>query len=89
MLGLYEVPRLQGTAALQVREDHSSLDHNLEGVRSLGAVLIDPSFVCRNKAWANVGPSLGSAAARDRSPPKSMFFSGRDDLRAVPFFSLL
>jgi len=68
MLGLPWVPRLRGTAALQVREDHWSLEQNLEGVRSRGAVLVDPSFVCLNKASANVGPSLGSAAARDRSP---------------------
>jgi len=49
------------------QEDHSSLDQDLEGVRSRAAVLVDPSFVCRNKGWANVGPSLGSAAARDCS----------------------
>src|SRR6516162_3856096 len=67
MLGLPWGPRLRGTAALQVREDHWSLEQDLEGVRSRGAVLVDPSFVCRNKGWANVGPSLGSAAARDCS----------------------
>ena len=69
MLGLHWVPRLQGTAALQVREDHWSVEQNLEGVRSRGAVLVDPSFVCVSKPWANVEPSLGSAAARNRSPP--------------------
>jgi len=44
-LGLYWVPRLRGTATwtatLQVRNDHWSLDQDLEGVRSLGAVLDD------------------------------------------------
>src|SRR5262245_51753042 len=68
MLGLPWGPRLRGTAALQGREDHWSLDQDLEGLRSLGAVLVDPSFVSLSKAWANVGPSLDSAAARDCSP---------------------
>jgi len=33
------VPPLRGTAALQIREDHWSFDRDMEGVRSLGAVL--------------------------------------------------
>jgi hypothetical protein len=42
---LYRVPRLKGTATLQVRSDHRSFDLDLEGVRSLGAALDDASFL--------------------------------------------
>src|SRR6516225_9179680 len=42
---LSRVPRLQGTAALQARNDHRSFDLDLEGVRSLGAALDDVSFL--------------------------------------------
>jgi hypothetical protein len=45
MLCFLSVPRLKGTAALQVNDGYRSLDQNLEGVRSLGAALIDKSFV--------------------------------------------
>ena len=50
------LPRLQGTAALQIRNEHWSLDQDLEGVRSLGAVLDDGSFVLPQKAMR---PMLG------------------------------
>jgi hypothetical protein len=43
--GLYWFPRLRGTAALQVRNGHRTLDRDLEGARSLGATLGDGSFV--------------------------------------------
>jgi hypothetical protein len=52
------------------REDHWSFYQDLEGVRSLGAVLVDASSVfAATRHGTNVGPLLVSAAARDRSPP--------------------
>jgi len=54
------------------REDHWSFDQDLEGVRSLGAVLVDASFVLvATRACAQWWAFIGSAAARDRSPPRS------------------
>jgi hypothetical protein len=38
-----------------VRNDHWSFDQDLEGIRSLGAVLIRWNFVLPQKAWANIG----------------------------------
>src|SRR5262249_4784797 len=52
------------------REDHWSFDQDLEGVRSLGAVLIDASFVLvATRACAQWWAFIGSAAARDPGPP--------------------
>jgi len=50
--------RLQETAALQVNDGHRSLDRDLEGVRSLGAALIDGNFVYSGKYAPNIGPLL-------------------------------
>src|SRR5262249_45166115 len=44
----------------------------LEGVRSLGAALDDRGFVLvAARAWAQCWVFIGSAAARDCSPPES------------------
>src|SRR5262249_20700519 len=66
-LGHFWVPRLRGTAALQVRNDHWSLDQDLEGVRPLGAVLGDRSFV-----WSQQGmrPTLGHYWVRGCEGPQ-------------------
>ena len=67
------LPRLQGTAALQIRNEHWSLDQGLEGVRSLGAVLDEGSFALAVTTHAsNVGPLLvrrlqGTAALQVRN----------------------
>ena len=63
-LGLYRVPRLQGTAALQAHYSYRSLDLNLEGARSLGAVSGDESSFSRTGYVSNAGSLSGSAAAR-------------------------
>jgi hypothetical protein len=62
-----------------VRNDYWSFDQDLEGVRSLGAVLIDGPLFCRNKAWAQGWAFMDSAAARDCSPPdRSQSVVGRN-----------
>ena len=48
--GPLSIPRLQGTAALQANNGCRNLDQDLEGVRSLGAALIDESFVWSGRA---------------------------------------
>jgi hypothetical protein len=61
---------LRGCKGLQPSRSGSTIGALiLEGVRSLGAVLVDASFVCRDKACAQCGAFIGSAAARDCSPP--------------------
>src|SRR6516225_9103155 len=72
MLGLIGFRGCEGPQPSKVRKDHWSFDQDLGGVRSLGAVLVDTSFVCAETRHApNVGAFIGSAAARDRSPPRS------------------
>src|SRR5215472_16300115 len=70
-LGLYWMRGCEGPQPSKVRKDHWSFDQGLEGVRSLGAVLVGASFVCRNKACVQRWDFIGCAAARDRSPPRS------------------
>ena len=46
----------EGPQPSKVRKDHWSFDQDLEGVRSLGAVLVDASFVLPQQG---MGPMLG------------------------------
>ena len=50
-----------------VKNRYWSFDRALEGVRSLGVVLVDGSFVCRNQAcaqvWLLLVPRLQGTAA--------------------------
>src|SRR6516165_5607000 len=62
----------EGPQPSKVRNSDRSSDRDLEGVRSLGAVLVDASFVLPQQAIRTMrGSLLGFASARDRSPPKS------------------
>jgi len=62
----------EGPQPSKVRNGDRSSDRDLEGVRSLGAVLVDASFVLPQQAIRTMrGSLLGFASARDRSPPKS------------------
>src|SRR6516162_5588283 len=62
----------EGPQPSKVRNGDRSSDRDLEGVRSLGAVLVDASFVLPQQAIRTMrGSLLGFATARDRSPPKS------------------
>src|SRR6516164_9901573 len=63
----------QGTAALQVWNDHPSLDHRIWRAPGPSAPCkVIKAFLCRDKGPCRMaGSSLGSAAARDRSPPGS------------------
>ena len=63
------VGSLVGSAAARDRSPPSQ-ERDLEGVRSLGAVLGDEGFVWYGTGCvSNVGGFIGSTAARDRSPP--------------------
>ena len=69
------VPRLQGTAALQVREDPWSFDKDLEGVRSLGAALVDASLFGRKGMSERAKNLEGEAVAppgASRMPSKRL-----------------
>ena len=62
----------EGPQPSKVKNGDRSSDRDLEGVRSLGAVLVDASFVLPQQAIRTMrGSLLGFACARDRSPPKS------------------
>src|SRR5262245_51753043 len=71
MLGLHWGPRLRGTAALQGREDHWSLDQDLEGLRSLGAVLVDPSFVLPQQGLGQCWAFLGVRGCEGPQPSRA------------------
>jgi hypothetical protein len=66
-IGPLLVPGCKGLQPSKVNDGYRSSDRNLEGVRSLGAALIDGNFVCRK----SIAPILGLywfPAARDCSP---------------------
>jgi len=60
----------------------------LEGAGPSAARWTMKALFCRNTACAKIVGFIGSAAARDRSPPGQCRFSGRDGLRLRQGFFL-
>jgi len=52
------------------------LDRDLEGARSLGAVLTDGNFVCRKKYGPNIGLLLGSRLQETAALQANLVFPG-------------
>jgi hypothetical protein len=62
----------EGPQPSKVRKDHWIFDQDLEGVRSLGAVLVDTSLFCREQGMGPMAGLYGFRGCKGLQPSRSL-----------------